>query len=338
MADFSTLPTHAPVDVARTNLKKTKAEFVEPMLLLRSESLPEGSDWLYELKLDGYRALAIKTDSTVRLRSRNDNDFASKYRLLPKALAAMPDETVLDGEVVALDASGRPSFNTLQNYSSPTAPIFYYVFDVLVLKGRTVMNETLDVRRALLRSEVLPKLQEPIRYAEELHGSVPELLKAVRAYGFEGLVAKRRDSVYEPGKRSGAWRKVRVNQGQEFVIGGYTVGGNPFDALVFGYYEGDDLIFVARTRNGFTPMLRRQLFAKMRKLETPVCPFANLPEKKSGRWGQGLTAEKMAECRWLKPVLVGQFEFVEWTPDNHLRHSRFIGLREDKDAPFVTRE
>ncbi len=169
-------------------------------------------------------------------------------------------------------------------------------------------------------------------------GSVADLLKAVRTYGFEGVVAKRRNSLYEPGKRSGAWRKVRVNQGQEFVIGGYTIGGNPFDALVFGYYEGDDLIFVARTRNGFTPMLRRQLFAKMRKLETAVCPFSNLPEKKSGRWGQGLTAEKMAECRWVKPVLVGQFEFVEWTPDNHLRHSRFIALRDDKEARSVTRE
>lgn len=209
------------------------------MLLLRSESLPEGSDWLYELKLDGYRAIAIKTDSTIQLRSRNDNDFTLKYPRLPKALAAMPDETVLDGEVVALDASGRPSFNTLQNYSSTTAPIFYYVFDVLVLKGRNVMNEILDQRLKLLKTEVLPKLREPIRFVEELHGSVPDLLKAVRAYGFEGLVAKRRNSLYEPGNRSGAWRKVRVNQGQEFVIGGYTVGGTPFDALVFGYYEGE---------------------------------------------------------------------------------------------------
>ena len=144
------------------------------------------------------------------------------------------------------------------------------------------MNETLDRRRELLQKEVLAKLQEPIRYAEELHGSVPDLLKAVRTYDFEGLVAKRRDSVYESGTRSGAWRKVRVNQGQEFVIGGYTVGGNPFDALAFGYYEGDALIFVARTRNGFTPMLRRQLFAKMRKFETPLCPFSNLPEKRAG--------------------------------------------------------
>ncbi len=308
------------------------------MLLLSSESLPEGTDWLYELKLDGYRALAIKSNSTVQLRSRNDNDFSLKYPLVAKALAGMPDETMLDGEVVALDASGRPSFNTLQNYSSAVAPICYYVFDVLVLRGRNLKNEPLEVRRDLLRAKVLPKLQEPIRHAQELQGTVLDLLKAVREYGFEGLVAKRRDSVYETGERSGAWRKVRVNKGQEFVIGGYTIGGNPFDALVFGYYEGYDLIFASRTRNGFTPMVRRQLFAKLRKLETPLCPFANLPEKKSGRWRQGLTAERMAECRWVKPVLVGQFEFVEWTADNHLRHSRFIALREDKDARSVTRE
>ena len=308
------------------------------MLLLSSESLPEGTDWLYELKLDGYRALAIKSNSTVQLRSRNDNDFSLKYPLVAKALATMPDETMLDGEVVALDASGRPSFNTLQNYSSAVAPICYYVFDVLVLRGRNLKNEPLEVRRDLLRTKVLPKLQEPIRHAQELQGTVLDLLKAVREYGFEGLVAKRRDSVYETGERSGAWRKVRVNKGQEFVIGGYTIGGNPFDALVFGYYEGYDLIFASRTRNGFTPMVRRQLFAKLRKLETPLCPFANLPEKKSGRWRQGLTAERMAECRWVKPVLVGQFEFVEWTADNHLRHSRFIALREDKDARSVTRE
>ena len=126
---------------------------------------------------------------------------------------------------------------------------------------------------------------------------------------------------------------MRVNQGQEFVIGGYTVGTRTFDALVFGYDEGDRLTYVARTRNGFTPAVREQLSKKFRPLETAECPFANLPEAKSGRWGQGLTKAKMADCRWLKPVLVGQFEFLEWTGDNHLRHTRFIGLREDKDSP-----
>jgi bifunctional non-homologous end joining protein LigD len=158
-----------------------------------------------------------------------------------------------------------------------------------------------------------------------------------RALGQEGLVAKRRDSRYEPGLRSGAWRKMRVNRAQDFVIGGYTVG-NPFDALVFGYYEGKRLMYAARTRNGFTPASRARLFEKFRGLEISNCPFVNLPELRSGRWGQGLTKEKMADCRWLKPALVGRFEFVEWTPDNHLRHTRFVGLQEHRKAQDVVRE
>jgi bifunctional non-homologous end joining protein LigD len=129
--------------------------------------------------------------------------------------------------------------------------------------------------------------------------------------------------------------KMRINQGQEFVIGGYTLGTKTFDALIFGYYDGNRLMYAARTRNGFTPAVRAQLFRKFQLLKIAECPFANLPEAKSGRWGQGLTKAKMAECQWLKPVLVGQFEFLEWTGDNHLRHTRFIGLREDKNARDV---
>ena len=154
----------------------------------------------------------------------------------------------------------------------------------------------------------------------------------------EGLVAKRIDSPYEPGLRSGAWQKMCVNRGQEFVIGGYTVGANPFDALIFGYYDGDRLLYAARTRSGFTPATRAQLFERFKPLETRVCPLANLPEKESGRWGAGLTAKKMTDCRWLRPLLVGQFEFLEWTGDGHLRHTRFVALRDDTDARTVMRE
>ena len=150
-------------------------------------------------------------------------------------------------------------------------------------------------------------------------------------------MAKRRDTRYEPGLRSGAWQKMRVNQGQEFVIGGYTIGGTTFDTLVFGYYDGDELIYAARTRNGFTPKLRAELLKRFKALETADCPFANLPEKRAGRWGAGLTAAKMADCRWLQPLLVGQFEFVEWTADGHLRHSRFKGFRDDKKPKDVRR-
>lgn len=160
----------------------------------------------------------------------------------------------------------------------------------------------------------------------------------MRAQGLEGVVAKARNSPYEAGRRSGAWRKMRLNQGQEFVIGGYTTGPNGFDAIIFGYYAEGRLLYAGRTRNGFTPMLRDQLQKRMRGLEISDCPFTNLPEKRSGRWGLGLTAEKMKECRWVKPELVGQFEYVEWTPDNHLRHSRFVAFREGVDASSVRRQ
>ena len=236
------------------------------------------------------------------------------------------------------DADGRPSFNALQNFASAETPIVYYVFDLLVLAGRDVRGEPLEARRELLERRVLPKLTEPAQYLQELDASLRDLVASVKAQGLEGLVAKRRDSRYESGLRSGSWQKMRVNQGQEFVIGGYTVGSKTFDALIFGYYQGDRLIYAARTRNGFTPVVRTELMEKFRALETKECPFADLPQAKSGRWGAGLTAAKMKDCRWLKPTLVGQFEFLEWTGENHLRHSKFIALREDKKAREVRRE
>jgi ATP-dependent DNA ligase len=181
-----------------------------------------------------------------------------------------------------------------------------------------------------LEKKILPKLKEPVRYSSTLNAKLADLVESVKASALEGLVAKRADSRYEPGVRSGAWQKMRINQGQEFIIGGFTVGGTTFDALVFGYYEGKQLMYAARTRNGFTPASRAELMKKLRPLQTSDCPFVNLPEKNKGRWGQGLTAEKMKKCGWIKPVLVAQFEFLEWTGENHLRHSRFIALREDR--------
>jgi len=317
---------------------QTKARFIEPMLLLRTDRLPEGDTWEYEVKLDGYRAIAFKSGGRVHLRSRNDKDFAGKYPDIVKALSSLPDETVIDGEVVALDEAGRPLFNALQNYGSSKAPLLYYVFDALTIRGRDVTGEPLSLRRELLDREILPRLHEPIRASAVLDATLPDLIHAVKAQGLEGLVAKRKNSRYESGQRSGAWQKMRVNQGQEFVIGGYTRAPRAFDALIFGYYQDGQLLYVARTRNGFTPASRDQLCKQFKGLETPKCPFVNLPETRSGRWGQGLTAEKMAECVWLTPLLVGQFEFLEWTPDDHLRHSRFVGLRPDKKPTDVARQ
>ena len=258
------------------------------MLLLRTDALPTDPDrWEYQLKLDGYRAIAFKTGGRVHLRSRNDNDFSVRYPAVVNGLAKLPDETVIDGEVVAFDEEGRPSFNALQNYGSSKAPVVYFVFDLMVLAGQDVMNRPLSARRELLERKVLPRLLDPVRYAAPLEAELPVLIESVKAQGFEGLVAKRVDSLYEAGLRTGAWQKMRINRGQEFVIGGYTVGSNTFDALVFGYYEGDRLMYAGRTRNGFTPVVRRQLFKKFHGLAIAECPFANLPEAKSRPVGCG---------------------------------------------------
>jgi bifunctional non-homologous end joining protein LigD len=238
---------------------------------------------------------------------------------------------------VALDSDSRASFNLLQNYGSAGAPLHFFIFDLLILKGKDIMAEPLVKRRELIEEQILPWLGEPIRYSPILEGGLQALIQSVKAQGLEGLVAKRRNSKYESGMRSGAWQKMRVNQGQELVIGGYTPSVKNFDALVIGYYDDNQLMYAARTRSGFTPASRVDLFKKLRTLEIKECPFANLPEKKAGRWGAGLTAAKVAECRWLDPVLVGQFEFVEWTEDAHLRHSRFVALRDDKKAKDVRR-
>jgi ATP-dependent DNA ligase len=160
-------------------------------------------------------------------------------------------------------------------------------------------------------------------------------MRVVKEFGFEGIVAKRKDSYYESGKRSGAWVKYKVNRGQEFVIGGYTPG-NPFDALIVGYYEGERLLYAAKVRNGFVPLVRREVANKFKGLGIDNCPFANVPEKKRTQWA--LTKEEMKNCVWLRPELIAQIEFTEWTLDNHLRHSRFVGLRDDKEARDVVRE
>jgi ATP-dependent DNA ligase len=205
------------------------------MLLLKTEKLPQGENWMYELKIDGYRGIAFKAAGEVHLRSRNNKDFSAAYPEIIRALSTLPGETVIDGEIVALDDAGRPSFNALQNLGSNNVPVLYYIFDVMVLEGLDFTREPLSRRRELLEERILPKLSEPIKYSSRLDAELSDLTSSIKKLGLEGLVAKRADSRYESGLRTGPWRKMRVNAGQEFVIGGYTIG-NPFDALVFGYY------------------------------------------------------------------------------------------------------
>jgi len=174
-----------------------------------------------------------------------------------------------------------------------------------------------------------------IAFSENIDADPSDLIRAVKEFGFEGIIAKRKDSCYEPGKRTGAWLKYKVNKGQEFVIGGYT-RGNPLDSIIVGYYQDDKLFYAAKVRNGFVPRLRREVADRLNGLETDACPFVNLPEKKRTQWA--LTKEQMKDCVWLRPELVAQIEFTEWTPDGHLRQAKFCGLRDDKKATEVVRE
>jgi DNA ligase D-like protein (predicted ligase) len=319
------------------SLPKTEASFVEPMECLSVSQLPEGLDWLWEIKFDGYRALAVKSRTGVTLFSRRNKSFNRQFSHIVDALADLPEGTVVDGELVAIDDSGRPDFNLLQNFRAEASRIHYYVFDVLCWKDRDLTRVPLVERRTLLKSVVVIR-DKRIRIADYFEAAPKDLLSAVREQRLEGIIGKRKDSVYQPGKRSGAWIKYRVNRGQEFVIGGYFPGPHGIDSLILGYYDGDKLIYVARTRNGFVPASRRQVFSKLKRLVTPNCPFVNLPETRRSRFGEELNAEKMKKAVWLKPEAVAQIEFLEWTEGDRLRHSKFVGLREDKNPRSVVKE
>jgi DNA ligase D-like protein (predicted ligase) len=317
-------------------LPKLTAEFIEPMECALVSSLPEGSDWTCEVKLDGYRAIGVKTSRESILYSRNQKNFNKRFPQIAEALHDLPADTVIDGEVVALDESGRPDFNALQHFTAKASRIRFYAFDVLILKGRDLTNLPLIERRKLLAG--IKIRSSWIRISEQFNTSAAEMLAAVREQQLEGVIAKRKDSLYEAGKRSGSWIKYRVNRGQEFVIGGYIPGPHGFDSLIVGYYRGKELVYVARVRNGFVPASRRQVLQKIRHLVSSKMPFVNLPDEHLSRWGESLTAEKMKKCVWLRPEAVAQVEFLEWTDADRLRHSKFVGLRDDKNPREVVKE
>jgi DNA ligase D-like protein (predicted ligase) len=325
-----------PSKLKLTSLPQKQAAFIEPMDCLAVAKLPDSANWVWEIKIDGYRAIAVKSGNQVNLYSRTRNSFNSKFNYVVDALNDMPEGTVLDGELVAIDDDGRPNFNLLQNFRVGAHHIQYYVFDLLCLNNRDTTRLPLIERRLLLKE--LTFKDKRIKILDYVEAEPTELLRAVREQKLEGIVGKRKDSRYEPGSRSGAWIKHRVNRGQEFVIGGYTPGLHGLDAIIVGYYRGKELVYVARTRNGFVPASRRQLFEKLKPLAISKCPFVNLPEKHRSRWGEGMTADEMKKCVWVKPKLVAQIEFLEWTDADHLRHSKFVGLREDKDPRRVVKE
>lgn len=298
--------------------------------------IPEGDQWSYELKLDGYRLEAVKNKGRVALYSRRGSDLTKRFDYIAEALQSLPDDTVIDGELVAMDDQGRPSFNLLQNFRSAASHIAYYAFDILIHEGKSVMQLPLVKRRAILARAIQPSDHVGLSYVSDK--TAAQMLDFVRSRGLEGIIAKRSDSAYQAGKRNGSWTKTRINLSQEFVIGGYIPSNLGVDSIVVGFYKGKDLYYVARVRAGFVPATRREVYDAIKHLKIAKCPFVNLPQKEAGRWGQGFTAEKMKEAVWVRPEAVAQIEFLEWTGADHLRHTKFVGLRDDKDPKKVVRE
>jgi DNA ligase D-like protein (predicted ligase) len=334
MAHYST-KVRSKTTTTLVSLPKRKAEFIEVMECALVSTLPEGRDFTYEVKLDGYRAIGVKGDQII-LYSRNRKNFNKRFPQIADALNDLPADTVIDGEVVALDQSGRPDFHGLQHFTATASRIRYFAFDLLVLDGRDLTSLPLIERRKLLAG--LKLRSSWIRISEQFDISADQMLSAVRQQQLEGVIGKRKDSLYEVGKRTGSWVKMRINRGQEFVIGGLFPGPHGVDSIIVGYYRGKDLYYVARVRNGFVPATRRMVYEKLKPLITEKCPFVNLPETGKARWGDLLDAEKMKKCVWLRPEVVAQIEFLEWTEADRLRHSKFVSLREDKNPQEVIKE
>src|SRR5258705_2176946 len=317
--------------------RSSSPAFIPPMMAKITDKLPEGEQWTYEVKWDGYRALLLKDRGHIQLRSRNDNNLTATYPTIHAAALKLKAETaLLDGEIVALDPKGKPAFQALQHRSAHrNYAIVFYAFDLLHLDGEDLTRVPLQERRKRLPNVVE---ESGILLSEPLPGTPQQVMEAVSRIALEGIVANRKGSLYLPGERSGAWVKLKLDKQQEFVIGGYRPGPHGVDALLVGYYEGKELRFAGKVRAGFTPHLRREVVEVLKPLQAARCPFVDLPNSKTSHWGGGVTAEQMGEMVWVKPKLVAQIRFVEWTNDLHLRHAAFLGLRADKPSKDIRRE
>ena len=305
------------------------------MECLPTRKLPTGERWTYEIKLDGFRIEAVRTQDRVILYSRQGKLLTSQFMPIALEFETLPPDTVLDGELVALDRNGVPRFNLLQNYRGGAAHLMYFVFDILMHGGEDVTKLPLSERRDLLWSIVKRGTHIDLTaWSDDLEA----LERFAREHKLEGIVAKQAKSRYESGRRSGCWVKLRYNCRQEFVVGGFTPSYLGLDALLVGFYKDKGLRFAGAVRGGFTPALRREVHDKIERLKIATCPFVNLPDRRSGSFRQGITREKMSACTWVKPTAVAEIEFAEWTPDERLRHAAFIGVRSDKKPKEVVRE
>ncbi len=306
---------------------------VEPQLATLVRQAPEGDQWLSEIKYDGYRMICRVDGAQVSFYSRNHLNWTDRLKHLAPAVERLGLESALfDGEVVRLQPDGSTSFQSLQNAfrEGRGDQLTYIVFDLLFLAGRDLTRRPLVERKRIL-SQLLAGQTDPLRYSEHLIGQAPEFLRQACKRQLEGIVCKRGDRPYRPG-RGTDWVKVKCSHREEFVIGGFTPPGGSrhgFGALLVGYFDGrEQLVYAGRVGTGFSDRLLEELAERLEKIERRKSPFVDL---------QGVTGEARG-VRWVAPKLVAQVEFSEWTRDGRLRHPAFLGLREDKPAREVHRE
>ena len=307
-------------------------EFVPPQLATLVDKPPVGDEWFHELKLDGYRLICHVSRGQIRFWTRNQKDWTAKFPTLAKAVKSLRlTSAILDGEVVALDSSGRASFQKLQQHinKNKAAGLMFTIFDLIYFDGFDLTHCTLRDRKQVL-ADLFERVPEdsPLRYSDHVEGNGAAMFKQACKFGIEGIVSKLAESRYES-TRSRSWLKIKCLKRQEFVIAGYTLSdkGLPFSSLVLGVYEKGKLIYAGRAGTGFSNQMRVDLKRTLDKLKRPTRPFAQIPVDPGLR-----------RAVWVEPALVGEVAFTEWTDEDIIRHPSFQGLREDKKPTEVVRE
>ncbi|HUZ82052.1 MAG TPA: DNA ligase D [Gaiellaceae bacterium] len=294
-----------------------------PMLATQAAAIPHGEEWAYEVKFDGYRAIAYVRGGDCTLVSRNDNDLTARFPDLAKAItkAVKSPNAVVDGEVCRVDPSGRTSFSELQR---GTGAVVFYAFDLLELDGEPTIGLPLQERKAQLR-QLLAGRVENVAYSESFDDG-DALFAAAQERGLEGVIAKRRNSAYKEGKRTRDWLKVKTENSEEFVVAGYTRGSGrragTFGSLVLAVSEGGDLRYAGNVGTGFDDAELRRLLKLLEPLRRDTAPFAVEPK---------LPRVRKGDVQWVETRLVAQVRFSEWTHEGHLRHPSYLGIREPRD-------
>jgi bifunctional non-homologous end joining protein LigD len=306
---------------------------------LVDETPVDEQNWIYEIKWDGYRAIAYLNKGTVDIRSRNNKSFNEKFYPVYEALKKWDVRAVVDGEIIVVNEEGMPDFSDLQLWRSEAdGQLAFYLFDILWLEGFNVMNLALEDRHQLLQA-IIPEKNNIIKISEQFNTSGKDFFALAEQLKLEGIFAKRLSSIYTPGTRSKEWLKIKTEKRQEFVIGGYTKNENTsklFSALLVGLYENGDFHFVTPVGTGFTTAIQKDILRKLKPDETKICPFIEEPEyNKPSRFRPN---PPKAKVTWVKPKLVAEVSFREVTKDGAIRHPSFKGLREDKKPVNVVRE